>query len=411
MKKLILMLLLMFAIFALSACNRNNDTEDLTHQNEQENEAYPTPEPANELTLEELGDIIVTSGKFFNDWWNTTGPFAHSGERIWIPSPGEPEGVGRGFLQLLPASGFESLDDIRNFLLQYHTESWVNAELGEHAIFIEYEGLLYFDDGRAGFPRPDWDTATHILIEQAGGRAVVETTVLWGSWHRLMPGEDIEYAFPWEVTYRFAFANGRIYSPRRYEMYRIAFAIQEQAFESPEETPAPEETPEPPDEDEDENNDDDDEPDNDTTPDEDEIYEPQRSLHTPTTGLLADPNSVVDEIVVSVNTGWDSVNHVIIWETRTLSAVEAHTVHNILTTMSATEVLTPTHLESQQADPRFMLYIRFDDGTEEIIHSVWDGGSFFRFTNTYGPMGDPGYVTGMSDMLLAFLHDFFDIAD
>jgi len=151
-----------------------------------------TENHVNEWTIEELGQVIVSAGNLWEDWWNLDGRFAH------IDFVDLPEGLehrGMGMSVLLPASGFESLGDIRDYLLQFYTPAWVDAELfGDFSVFVEYDGVLYVDGTRAGFARPRWDDATHVLIEQDGSRAVVETTFLHGAWHR---GED--YAYPSRV--------------------------------------------------------------------------------------------------------------------------------------------------------------------------------------------------------------------
>ena len=78
-------------------------------------------------------------------------------------------------------------------------EARINAELDEYAYFVENDGILFIHIVRAGFMRPDWETATHTLIEQNGNRIVVETRVLMRS------GEGDAYS-----TFRFTFIGGRI---------------------------------------------------------------------------------------------------------------------------------------------------------------------------------------------------------
>jgi len=161
------------------------------------------------IPIEELGTTIVAAGTFWENWWNLNGMFAHEhieGEGI----PAHLEGV---YSQLLPTSGFESINDIRNYLLQYYTETWVDLELfGEFSSFVEYDSILYIHTARAGFPRPDWETAIHILVEQDGMHAVVETTVLTGTSNPAVT--------PWETQYRFTFTNGRINSVEDLSMER-----------------------------------------------------------------------------------------------------------------------------------------------------------------------------------------------
>ena len=224
MKKILFMILTGFALLSLSACNENNAEHAMPNQyspqieiteTDTSDEAYETDDiPGYELNqvweIKELGETIVSSGTFWEDWWNLRGMFAP--EYIaWVDWEDLPEHItaARGFAfgQLLPESGFGSLDDIRNHLLQFYTENWVDSELfGDFSAFLEYDDILYIDGTRAGLARPDWETAMHTLIEIEGSRAVVETTVLYGGWHRA-PYEEV---VTWEVQYRFTFINGRI---------------------------------------------------------------------------------------------------------------------------------------------------------------------------------------------------------
>ena len=168
--------------------------------------ATTAPEAPREHSLEELGGTIVAAGTFWEDWWSQRGAFAseHLAQGEALPE-GLPE--NRTWVRVLPSSGFESLDGIRAYLLQYYTESWVEAALGgEFTSFAEYDGVLYMEGTRAGAARSNWETAEHALIEQEGGHAVVETTVMFGAWHRYP--EMAEYMQP--VQYRFTFVDGRI---------------------------------------------------------------------------------------------------------------------------------------------------------------------------------------------------------
>ena len=207
MKKLLFMGLILFALFALVACGGNENTAETPNETSLASSTTSAPEyPVR--TIEELGEIIVTAGTFWENWWTFTGLFAI--EHIeWFEWGEEPEYLReRGYFWgwFSPESGLES--DIRNFFLQHYTEAGLNAELTMRFYpIIEYNGILYIDGTRAGVVRPNWETATHILIEQDGKYAVVETTVLVGGWHRtdLDPMENA-----WEEQFRFALIDGRI---------------------------------------------------------------------------------------------------------------------------------------------------------------------------------------------------------
>jgi len=133
-----------------------------------------------------------------------------------------------------------------------------------------------------------------------------------------------------------------------------------------------------------------------------------RSPRTAVTGLLADPNRAWTDIIVSGDPGWDEVRQELVWTDIRVSQENAQTIHNILTTMDTMEVLTPFHNEGQHADSLFRILIQYGDETLETIYAGIGGGPFsFRFTDTFGNHGDPGYVTGRSDALLALLESYF----
>ena len=188
-------------IMALSACTtggENNQANENASGNYPAAKPTPTAEPIITHTIEELGATIEAAGQFWEDWWHKQGAFSHTdGTSVFIPT--DEHGSGISYAPLLPSSGFENLNDIRYHLSAFYTEWTVNSEIG--VIFIERDGGLYFLDARAGFPRFDWTTATHRLIEQDDHRAVVETLVLHG-YFALAPGSF--------VSLRFYMLNGRI---------------------------------------------------------------------------------------------------------------------------------------------------------------------------------------------------------
>jgi len=132
-----------------------------------------------------------------------------------------------------------------------------------------------------------------------------------------------------------------------------------------------------------------------------------RSPRTAVTGLLEYPDHPWTSISVAIAAGWSEELEALIWDERALDHEDAQTVHLILSTMDAMEVLTPFHQEGQHADPMFKILIHTDDETLETIFSVEAGNRFFRFTDTFGSHGDPGYVVGTSDALLDFLTAYF----
>ena len=186
MKKLFAMVSLLTLTLALAACGSNGYGQGAAPSETQET-----------WTIEELGATIEAAGIFWNNWWFGRGPFSPE-------HTGSPEYLCDGFfvLRLLPTSGFESLDDIRNYLLQYYTESWVDSRLLRgYSVFVEYNNILYFSAARACADDLNWETAEHILVEQDGNHAIVETTVIaWAA--------DLGEYF--EIQRRFIFIDGRI---------------------------------------------------------------------------------------------------------------------------------------------------------------------------------------------------------
>ena len=190
----------------------------------------PMTEPSGQRTIDELGETIVSVGMFWESWWNLTGLFAF--EHIeWFELDERPEyliGKGHDWGWLSTESGLEN--DIRNFFLQHYTEAGLGAELTRQFFpVVEYNGVLYIHGTRAGLARPNWKTATHILTEQDGSRAVVETTVLVGGWHRT-DLDPMDYA--WEEQFRFTFVDGRIDSIDKIELQYFAAATPVTPFAS-----------------------------------------------------------------------------------------------------------------------------------------------------------------------------------
>ncbi|MCL2356637.1 MAG: hypothetical protein FWC70_05685 [Defluviitaleaceae bacterium] len=254
MKKFLVLTIGLAMFFVGCASEGNEETHDIRDTQMPQTEltqAQIPPEPQHtNITIEELGATIAAAGTFWEDWWRMTGPFAPENfEQFDWDNPwddnfvtGSPEHTAwlerqealhseftamfpehineRGaFGILLPSSGFTNIDDILNYLSRYYTDAWIVRHLinrDEHIPhvgfpFEYYDGRLFVDLNRAGFSRPNWSTASHTLIEQAGNRAVVDTRILWGSWHRvccglLAPGHGIGS----DTLYRFTLIDGKI---------------------------------------------------------------------------------------------------------------------------------------------------------------------------------------------------------
>jgi len=246
MKKLTALTITIIALLIFTGCTNNGETNngsqatDTTTPNvtapsqtqppTPDPTPQPTPEQPQEWTLEELGDTIVAAGEFWNRWWASHHTFEwehiDDSRSNWQPwdsalTPAH-HPLSRGFAIILPSSGFSSLDDIGEYLSQFYTQAWIDrgqfAEpevtmefmVGEYVTLFgfydleEYDGELYVFVQVEWTARPDWNTATHTLIEQDGNLAVVETVV-----STYVHGYSPSYDMP-TITYRFTFIDGKI---------------------------------------------------------------------------------------------------------------------------------------------------------------------------------------------------------
>ena len=129
----------------------------------------------------EFGEIITTAMSFWDEWWNMRGRFSHEHIGEWDDVP---EHLMFIYRPLLTTSSFENLNDIRIYLLEYYTEFFLETILyGELAPFVEYNNILYTHSARAGLSSTNWVTAIHTLLEQDGGRVLIQSSVLNSSWH------------------------------------------------------------------------------------------------------------------------------------------------------------------------------------------------------------------------------------
>jgi len=183
------------------------------------NAAVPESEQHFGLDVEEFGRTIAMGSAFWEDWWLGRGRFSRDNMDF---SHLTAHGV-----KLLPESGFSSLDDVRNYLLQYFTDEWVDTQMSsDFFIFREYDNMLFISpDGSAyGLSYISFRDATHTLAAYEQGRAVVRTTALHGPWHMLecCPWEEIEWLFEYADVY-FHFIDGNIHRINTITWYSILF--------------------------------------------------------------------------------------------------------------------------------------------------------------------------------------------
>ena len=156
-----------------------------------------------EETLEALGEIIVTAGLFWEEWSGSrAGRFAWENFVTWYDTPIILHLYEMDFLQLLPASGFESLSDIRSYLYQFYTESFLDRLLiyREFPPIVEYNNVLFSFAKRPLFSQPRWESAIHYLFELDGSRAVVEASVLHSTFFHMLP--NLNFSADREEFYR-----------------------------------------------------------------------------------------------------------------------------------------------------------------------------------------------------------------
>jgi len=240
MRKIIFTALMLFMLIALTACNGNDDTSEVSPtQNENAHVDVSGDQPS-QHTLEELGATIEAAGEFWNKWWASHHTFEwehiDDSRRNWQPwdeaiTPAH-HPLSRGFAVVLPSSGFASLDDVGAHLSQFFTQGWVNAwtdrrqfaepyvtmrlSAGEYPFIFGFYGFEEYDDELFLFiqtewsARPNWLTATHTLIEQDENRAVIETVV-----STYIPGQTPQEVPPHQeeiptIRYRFTLIDGKI---------------------------------------------------------------------------------------------------------------------------------------------------------------------------------------------------------
>ena len=190
-----------------------------------------------EWTVEELGEIIVAAGTFWQEWNFSSGRFCREHQRYpqgWNFFDKCPPGTlgyirhplcRSSYNELLPASGFSNLNDIRDYLLQYYTPDMTDNILGIYdAPFVEYAGNLYINIARAD-GMPLWETATHTITHRVGCLVFVESIVYHESWEGGRPTEDgwIPGHFP--RIHHFILKNGRISNVSECPMWSFPLRI------------------------------------------------------------------------------------------------------------------------------------------------------------------------------------------
>ena len=179
-----------------------------------------THDQLREWTIEELGEIIVAAGTFWEDWWVRRDRFGWEHTGYWKDASEYNQYHPSNYVQLLPTSGFDNINDIRDYLLQLYTATWVDTWLThEFSPFVEHNDMLYIHSIRICSVYPIWETATHTISNQVGCHAFVKSTVTfwWVEPYCEINGVTRSY---YDATLYFAFVNGRINSTSYCPVFR-----------------------------------------------------------------------------------------------------------------------------------------------------------------------------------------------
>jgi hypothetical protein len=63
----------------------------------------------------------------------------------------------------------------------------------------------------------------------------------------------------------------------------------------------------------------------------------------------------------------------------------------------------PSHDRSMQADAKFAVCFEYQNGEKDIFRATEQSGFIFRFLDTKGNNGDPGYITGENERLWEYV--------
>jgi hypothetical protein len=66
----------------------------------------------------------------------------------------------------------------------------------------------------------------------------------------------------------------------------------------------------------------------------------------------------------------------------------------------------PDHANSMQADSKFQLEIRYNNGKCDIFYTSEAYGTLYRFLDTFGPAGDQGFIMGRNPELWDYVLSF-----
>jgi len=119
--------------------------------------------------------VIESEIRQWENFWHYRSPFA-SYHIEWSELI-SPRGDGNYFARVAQTAELPTMEFVLSRMWNY-TDEWVERFFARaDAPFIEYDGSLYINTWRYHVPRPNWETASHTLIEQDGLNPVVETTI------------------------------------------------------------------------------------------------------------------------------------------------------------------------------------------------------------------------------------------
>jgi len=93
---------------------------------------------------------------------------------------------------------------------------------------------------------------------------------------------------------------------------------------------------------------------------------------------------------------------------KVLSSSDARTLFIELKDARTAVVKNPNHLESMQNDSLYIIEIYYKNGAMDTVYSTEIRVKFFRFLETKGPDGDPGYIlSSKNEKILSLLESYY----
>lgn len=93
---------------------------------------------------------------------------------------------------------------------------------------------------------------------------------------------------------------------------------------------------------------------------------------------------------------------------KSLSPSDAEVLFNELKRLRTKTVAHPNHIQSMQNDPIFIIEIHYNDGSADVIYTSETLLRLYRFIETTGSDGDPGYIlSDENERTKSLLEEYF----